>query len=95
MFDTPENMTDKHFDLYKKLYREFFDFYQYKNTISGDIVIYSIDHFLSVEKLNLSKLSRSLREIDGTYSDRHFCTVFKKNFAKAFGYCLSEKLHNK
>ena len=95
MFDTHENMTDKHFDLYKKLYREFFDFYQYKNTISGDIVIYSIDHFLSVEKLNLSKLSRSLREIDGTYSDRHFCTVFKKNFAKAFGYCLSEKLHNK
>ena len=95
MFDTPENMTDKHFDLYKKLYREFFDFYQYKNTISGDIVIYSIDHFLSVEKLNLSKLSRSLREIEGTYSDRHFCTVFKKNFLKAFGYCLSEKLHNK
>ena len=95
MFDTHENMTDKHFDLYKKLYREFFDFYQYKNTISGDIVIYSIDHFLSVEKLNLSKLSRSLREIEGTYSDRHFCTVFKKNFVKAFGYCLSEKLHNK
>ena len=95
MFDTHENMTDKHFDLYKKLYREFFDFYQYKNTISGDIVIYSIDHFLSVEKLNLSKLSRSLREIEGTYSDRHFCTVFKKNFLKAFGYCLSEKLHNK
>lgn len=95
MFDTPENMTDNHFDLYKKLYREFFDFYQYKNSISGNIVIYSIDHFLSIEKLNLSKLSRSLRERDGTYSDRHFCTIFKKNFVKSFGYCLSDKLHNK
>ena len=95
MLDTPENMTKIHVDLYNKLYKEFFDFYQYKNTVSGDIIIYSIHHFLSVEKLNLSKLSRSLREIDGTYSDRHFCTVFKKNFVKAFGYCLSEKLYNK
>ena len=95
MLDTPENMTKIHVDLYNKLYKEFFDFYQYKNTVSGDIIIYSIHHFLSVEKLNLSKLSRSLREIEGTYSDRHFCTVFKKNFVKAFGYCLSEKLHNK
>ena len=95
MLNTPENMTKIHVDLYNKLYKEFFDFYQYKNTVSGDIIIYSIDHFLSVEKLNLSKLSRSLREIEGTYSDRHFCTVFKKNFVKAFGYCLSEKLHNK
>ena len=95
MLNTPENMTKIHVDLYNKLYKEFFDFYQYKNTVSGDIIIYSIDHFLSVEKLNLSKLSRSLREIEGTYSDRHFCTVFKTNFVKAFGYCLSEKLHNK
>lgn len=95
MLDTPENMTKIHVDLYNKLYKEFFDFYQYKNTLSGDIIIYSIHHFLSIEKLNLSKLSRSLREIEGTYSDRHFCTVFKKNFVKAFGYCLSEKLHNK
>ena len=95
MLDTPENMTKIHVDLYNKLYKEFFDFYQYKNTVSGDIIIYSIHHFLSIEKLNLSKLSRSLREIEGTYSDRHFCTVFKKNFVKAFGYCLSEKLHNK
>lgn len=95
MLNTPENMTKIHVDLYNKLYKEFFDFYQYKNTVSGDIIIYSIHHFLSVEKLNLSKLSRSLREIDGTYSDRHFCTVFKTNFVKAFGYCLSEKLHNK
>lgn len=89
-FDLKYNNKSK----FNKLKREFFDFYRPMTCLSGEVTIYSIDHYRNIGKHKIRALSRSLRDDTSTWSSDNYCLVFAECFEKVLGYSLKSKLHN-